>query len=150
MILIDANLLIYAYNPQSEYYRAAKKWIETVFSVPEPAGLSWQTILAFLRIVTNIHVFQKPFSPKEARRIVSSWFNQTSVVIVEPGERHWEILGRLLENAQIRGPLISDAHLAALAMEHGLTLCSHDNDFLRFKGLEFYDPIRSEEEETLK
>ena len=142
MILIDANLLIYAYNPQSEHHQAAKQWLEKVFSETEPTYLAWQSILTFLRLITNVHVFEKPFSPKEAREIVSHWINQPSVGLLEPGERHWEILGQLMEDAQIRGPLVTDAHLAALAIEHGIILCSHDSDFLRFPGLKFQDPIR--------
>ncbi|MCI0607269.1 type II toxin-antitoxin system VapC family toxin [bacterium] len=142
MILIDANLLLYAYNPQSEYHERAKQWLEETFSQTEPVRLGWQSILAFLRIVTNVHVFKKPFTPREARGIVSHWLAQPSVAVLEPGERHWEILGELLEDAQIRGPLVTDAHLAALAIEHGMTLCSHDSDFLRFTGLKFQDPLR--------
>jgi toxin-antitoxin system PIN domain toxin len=141
MILIDANLLIYAYNPQSEHHPAAKEWLETVFSQTDPVCLAWQTILAFLRIVTNIHVFAKPFSPKEAREIVSEWLLQAPVEILEPGERHWTILGNFMEEAQIRGPLVMDAHLAALAIEHGMTLCTHDSDFFRFPGLKLQDPL---------
>jgi uncharacterized protein len=148
MILIDANLLIYAYNPQSEHHVASKKWLEDVFSQPEPVWLAWQSILAFLRIVTNINAFKKPFSPKEARDIVSDWLNQGSVGLLEPGDRHWVILGELLENAQVRGPLVTDAHLAALAIEHGVTLCTHDSDFLRFRNLKFEDPLRNQSEKV--
>ena len=88
MILIDANLLIYAYNPQSEDHEKAKLWLEEVFSGSDQVGLAWQTILAFLRIVTNAHVFEKPFTPREAREIVSRWLQLASVRIIEPGERH--------------------------------------------------------------
>jgi uncharacterized protein len=142
MILIDANLLIYAYNPQSEFHVTTRKWLEEVFSQPEPVWLAWQSILAFLRIVTNINAFKKPFSPKEARGIVTEWLDQASVDLLEPGERHWMILGELLEGSQVRGPLVMDAHLAAIAIEHGVTLCSHDNDFLRFRNLKFDDPLQ--------
>jgi uncharacterized protein len=142
MILIDANLLIYAYNPQSEHHEEAKRWLEETFSKTEQVRLAWQTILAFLRIVTNVHVFEKPFTPKEAREIVSEWLHQTSVEVLEPGERHWEVLGELIEGAQVRGPLVTDAHLAALAIEHGMTLYSHDSDFLRFPGLKLQNPLR--------
>ena len=143
MILIDANILLYAYNPQSEHHETARRWLEEMFSHTEPVRLAWQTILAFLRLITNVHVFQKPFTPREAREIVSEWLNQPSVGILEPGERHWEILGRLMEDSQVRGPLVTDAHLAALAIEHGMTLCSHDSDFLRFPGVKLQDPLRS-------
>ena len=141
MILIDANLLLYAYNPESEYYKPAKDWFEKTLSSPEPVKLFWQTILAFLRITTNIHVFRKPFTPAEAVTIVTDWLSQPAVGIVEPGERHWEILASLIKQAQIQGPLMMDAHLAALALENGLTLCTHDSDFRRFANLRVNDPL---------
>lgn len=141
MILIDANLLLYAYNPESEYHKPAKEWLEKTLSSPEPVKLSWQTILAFLRIITNIHVFREPFTSAEAINIVTDWLNQPAVGIAEPGERHWEILAALIKQAQAQGPLIMDAHLAALALENGLTLCTHDSDFRRFANLRLNDPL---------
>lgn len=143
MILVDANLLIYAYNPQSEHHHAARQWLEEVFSGSEQVRLAWQTILAFLRIMTNVHVFEKPLGPREARAIVAQWLQQPAVGILDPGERHWEILGGLMEDAQVRGPLVTDAHLAALAIEHGTILCTHDSDFLRFPSLKLLDPMRN-------
>ena len=147
MILIDANLLIYAYNPDSENHIRSKEWLEETLSGITPVKFAWQTILAFLRITTNIHVFREPFTSAEAARIVSDWFSQPAVNVVQPGERHWEILSQLLTEAQIQGPLVTDAHLAALALEHGLILCSHDTDFLRFKDLRLYDPLEKNEPE---
>jgi toxin-antitoxin system PIN domain toxin len=145
MILIDANLLLYAYNPESEYHKPAKEWLERTFSSAEPVKLSWQSILAFLRITTNIHVFREPLTPAEAITIVSDWLSQPAVGIVQPGERHWEILAALIKQAQIQGPLMMDAHLAALALENGLTLCTHDNDFRRFLNLRLNDPLNESE-----
>jgi hypothetical protein len=140
VILVDANILIYAYNPDSEHHYRAKDWLEDAFSQPEPIKLAWQSILAFLRITTNIHVFRRPFSTIEAISIVSLWLEQPCVAVLHPGERHWETLSKLMEDTQIRGPLVPDAHLAALALEHGAAICSHDGDFTRFPALRVIDP----------
>ncbi len=141
MKLIDANLLIYAYHPASEHHRRARAWLEDVLSDDEPVGLPWQTILAFLRLVTNPRVFKTPISMPEAVSAVSEWLEQPAVWILDPGERHWSVLQRLLPDAQAGGPLVVDAHLAALAIEHGATLCTHDRDFARFPGLRVSYPL---------
>ena len=141
MTLIDANLLLYAYNTSSEHHERARDWLQGVFSGSEPAGLAWITILAFLRIATNTRAFDLPLTPPEAVSIVSEWLSRPVVTLVEPGPRHWEILSSLLPKAQARGPLVMDAHLAALALEHGLVLCSNDRDFALFPGLRVTNPL---------
>ncbi len=141
MILIDANLLLYAYNASSEHHERARDWLEHVFSGSEPAGLAWITILAFLRIATNTRAFDFPLTPEEAVSIVSEWLVRPMVTLVEPGLRHWEILSGLLSKAHVRGPLVMDAYLAALALEHGLLLCSNDRDFALFPGLRVTNPL---------
>lgn len=141
MILVDANLLLYAYDSTSPYHASARDWIEEVMSGAEPFGLAWITITAFLRIATNPRAFEKPLSIAEAAGIVSEWLELPTVHVVEPGERHWEILQELLLSGQCRGPLVMDAHLAALAIEHGLTLCSNDRDFSRFPRLRVSNPV---------
>ena len=141
MILVDANLLLYAYDASSRFHARARGWLEEVLSGPDPVGLAWTTVLAFLRISTNSRALAHPLSLKEAISIVSSWLGQPCVMLLEPGEKHWEILSSLLESAQVRGPLVMDAHLAALALEHGAVLASSDRDFSRFDRLRTLNPL---------
>jgi uncharacterized protein len=141
MTLVDANLLLYAYDPRASQHAACAAWLETVMSGGDSVRLAWTTVWTFLRIATNPRVFTKPLSAREAEAIVSSWFEQPSVGILEPGERHWEILGTLLHSGQSTGALVMDAALAAIAIEHGATLCTTDRDFARFRGLRWMNPL---------
>ena len=141
MILVDANLLIYAYDSSCRSHQQALAWLEEILSGAEPVCLAWQTVLAFLRIGTHPRIFSRPMLLDEAVRHVDSWFRQPATRLVQPTERHWPILSRLLPDAQARGPLVMDAHLAALAIEHGATLCTTDRDFSRFPGLRVFDPL---------
>jgi toxin-antitoxin system PIN domain toxin len=141
VILVDANLLLYAYHPRAAQHDAARRWLEETLSGSDPVAFSWPTILAFLRIGTNHHVFERPLDMKEACAIVSSWLTLPTVTVLSPGEEHWKILERVLTSAQIAGPLVSDAALAALAMEHGATLATTDRDFARFGGLRTINPL---------
>ncbi len=141
MILIDANLLLYAYHQQSPAHERARGWLESVLSGPVPVGLAWVTILAFLRITTSARIFERPLTMSEAEAAVSTWFGLPSVAIVEPGARYWEILRALLRSEKVSGALVMDAALAALAIEHGATLCTTDRDFSRFRGLRTEDPL---------
>lgn len=142
MILLDANLLIYAYDTSSPHYAAAREWLEERLSAPDPVGFAWHPIVAFLRIMTNRRVFREPLTAAEATRIVGSWLRLPNVVMLHASRRHWEILGRLIEEGSVRGPLMTDAHLAALAIGNGATLCTTDGDFARFDGLETSNPLR--------
>jgi toxin-antitoxin system PIN domain toxin len=108
----------------------------------EPVRLAWLSLWAFLRISTNPRVFERPFSVEEASAIVQSWLARPETVVLEPGERHQEILQRLLIDSQATGPLVTDAALAAIAIEHGATLCTTDRDFSRFDGLSWKNPLR--------
>lgn len=141
MILVDANLLIYAYDRSSRSHEPAREWLEDVLSGVDPVCLAWQTILAFLRISTHARIFDRPLRLDEAVRHVDSWFEQPATRLIQPTERHWTILTRLLSDAQARGPLVMDAHLATLAIEHGAVLCSTDRDFRRFPALRLVDPL---------
>lgn len=143
MILPDANLLLYAYHPRAEQHEASRAWLEGALSGAELVRFPWLTLWAFLRISTNPRVFEQPLSTAEAGTAVSSWLARPNVGILEPGERHWEILRRLLEEGQVAGPLVTDAALAALAIEHGATLHTTDRDFSRFTGLKWKNPIAS-------
>jgi toxin-antitoxin system PIN domain toxin len=143
VILVDANLLLYAYDAGSAEHGKSRAWLESVLSGPQPVRFAWLTLWAFLRIGTSARVFERPMTSREAESIVSSWLEQPNVGILEPGERHWEILGKLLREGQATGPLIMDAVVAAIALEHGATLRTTDRDFSRFSGLECSNPIES-------
>ncbi len=143
MIVLDANLLLYAYNASFEQHELARTWLERTLAAPVPVGLPWVMILAFLRIGTNPRAFPSPLGIEDAVTIVSDWLAHPTVVIVEPGEQHWEILRQLLLATQARGPRVADAHLAALAVEHGATLCTTDRDFRLFPRLRMENPLES-------
>lgn len=141
MILVDANLLLYAYHPRADQHEKSRAWLEAVLSGPELVRFAWLTLWAFLRIATNPRVFDRPLSPDEAETAISSWLAQPASGILEPGERHWEILCSLIRDGQAAGPLVMDAVLAALALEYGATLCTTDRDFARFPGIRWTNPL---------
>lgn len=143
MMLIDANLLLYAYDPRSAHHEASRTWLEATLSGSQLVRFAWLTVWAFLRISTNPRVFEHPLSMAEAGDIVAAWLNQPVAGILEPGERHWEILRNLTTAGQASGPLVMDAVLAAIAVEHGATLCTTDRDFARFTGLTWTNPLLS-------
>ncbi len=141
MKLVDANLLLYAYDLDSSYHAPARGWLERTFSEPRAICFCWATLTVFIRIGTNPRAFRHPLSVGEALTIVSDWLAQPSASILNPGEQHWAIFSRLLKQGQASGPLVSDAHLAALAVEHGALLCTTDADFSRFKEVEIFNPL---------
>jgi toxin-antitoxin system PIN domain toxin len=143
MILVDANVLLYAYHPRSAQHDRCRDWVERAFIGPTPVWLAWATILAFIRISTSSRVFESPLRADEARRIVAAWLEAPAVGLLNPGERFWVILQDLLQTAQVAGPLVMDAAFAALALEHGAALCTTDRDFLLFPGLRLMDPTMS-------
>jgi uncharacterized protein len=141
MILVDANLLIYAYNKAAKEHKRARRWVEAAFSGPVPVRLSWVVVLAFLRITTNPNVFRHPLSVAEATKIVDDWLAQPAVALLEPTERHWALLREQISKGQAIGPLTTDAHLAALAIEHGATVYTSDSDFSRFPDVTTVNPL---------
>ena len=141
MILLDANLLIYAVNQDAPLHRRAKTWLESVLSGQEAVGFPWIVLLAFLRLTTRPGLFRHPLSADIAFDLVASWLAQPSAAIVHPGPRHLPVLRELLRPLGTAGNLTSDAHLAALAIEHGAQLCSSDTDFARFHGLKWRNPM---------
>jgi len=141
MILLDANILIYSVNADAPLHKKAKVWLETTLSGPETVGLPWTVVLAFLRLSTRAGIFSKPLLVKAALDIAGAWLNQPNVVIVEPSMRHLPVLRELLLAAGTGGNSTSDAHLAALAIEHRAELCSADSDFARFPGLRWRNPL---------
>jgi len=142
MIVLDANILIYAVNQDAVLHRKAKAWLESAISSSESIGLSWNVLLAFVRVTTRPGLFRNPLRPEVALDIIESWLNQPSVTVIHPGPRHVSILRELLVPAGTGGNLASDAHLAALAIEHGAELCSSDNDFGRFPRLRWRNPLQ--------
>jgi uncharacterized protein len=138
--LLDANVLLYAYDSDSAHHAICRSWLEAALNSEEIIALPWQTLLAFIRISTNARATKRPLQSQEAYDIVSSLLDQANVGVIGPGERFWELLKDLLREAQVAGPLVTDAALAALALEHGATLCSVDRDFRRFRGLKLMDP----------
>jgi toxin-antitoxin system PIN domain toxin len=141
MILTDANIMLYAYNADAAEHVLARRWFEEQLSASELFCFSWQTLTAFLRISTNPRAFPQPLLITEAIEIVSQWLGRPQAVILSPGERHWAIFSELLADGQASGPLVMDAHLAALAIEHGAVLATTDRDFSRFPGMQTINPL---------
>lgn len=141
MILIDANLLVYARVRSLPQHDAARAWLDAQLNGTVRVGLPWPSLLAFVRLVANPRVFARPESIRTAWRQVEQWLGLDPVWVPTPTERHREILAALLDAAAHRPNLVPDAHLAALAIEHGLTLYSTDGDFARFPGLRWHDPL---------
>ena len=141
MILVDANLLIYAHVSTFSQHAQAREWLDERLNGVAPVGLPWSSVLAFLRVTTNPRVFERPQPIADAWRQVLAWLAAERVWIPQPTERHSEILGELLAIQGVHANLVPDAHLAALAIEHGLVLCSTDGDFARFAGLRWENPL---------
>lgn len=142
MILVDANILLYTADESSRFHRRATEWWDTRLSGDEAVCLCWPVISAFIRIGTNPRLFARPMSLREAANQVQSWLEQPCVRIVRATDAHWELFRRCMEEVDAVGNLVSDAHLAALAMEHGCELCSSDADFARFRGLRWNNPLK--------
>lgn len=142
MILLDANLLLYACVARLPQHAKAHEWLDRQINGAVRVGFPWPSLLTFVRLVSNPRVFQSPLSLRLAWSQVEAWLDREVAWIPAPTERHPEILGRLLVSTESRANLIPDAHLAALAIEHGVTLCSADGDFARFQGLRWFNPLR--------
>ena len=143
MIAPDVNLLVYAFDQLSPFHEPAKAWLETVLSGTESVGLAWNVLIGFLRISTN-PALRKPLTIEQALDLVALWLAQPNVVIIEPGPRHLEQLRDLLIPVGTGRNLSSDAHLAAIALEHGAEVYSADTDFDRFPGLRWHNPLASQ------
>jgi toxin-antitoxin system PIN domain toxin len=141
--LLDANVLLYAYDSSSAHHAACRDWLQAALNDDEPVGLPWQTSLAFIRISTNPRAVSRPLEPKEACAIVSILFERPNVVVVEPGEQFWSTFLKLVADGRVSGPLVTDAALAALALEQGASVCSTDRDFRRFDGVSVTDPTEA-------
>jgi toxin-antitoxin system PIN domain toxin len=139
--LVDANLLLYATDRQSARHDAARSWLAAQLSGPDSVAFAWSVLLAFLRLSTSGRIFEHPLSVERAFDVVEAWLAQPCVVILHPGERHATLVRQLLRPLGTAGNLVSDAHLAALAIEHGAELDSCDTDFSRFAGLRWVNPL---------
>ena len=143
MILIDANLLIYAINADAPRHHWAHSWLVKTLSSDTIVGLPWICLLAFLRITTRRGILARPLSIEAALNTVDSWLNQPFVELVRPADGHWAILRNLLRSSGTAGNLTSDAHVAALALERGAAIYSADYDFGRFPGVEHVNPLEA-------
>lgn len=143
MIIPDVNLLIYATDRSTVHHAAALRWWSGALAGPELVGLAWTTNLAFVRLTTNPRIVANPLTAGQAVAVVEQWRSHGHVVTVEPSTRHLDLLAGLLAGTGAAGNLVMDAHLAALALEHGATLCSADTDFGRFPGLSWVNPLAS-------
>jgi toxin-antitoxin system PIN domain toxin len=141
MILVDANILLYAYDADAPQHRTCREWLEQAFE--GAVAFAWPTILSFARISTDARVYRTPRTWEQVESIVDSWLEQPTAYLLQPGEEHWRILQRVVCEGQARGPLLMDAELAALAIEHGATLCTNDRDFTRFPGLRLMNPLEN-------
>ncbi len=141
MILVDANLLIYAFIEEFPQHTAAKSWLDGRLNGPDKVGLPWAALLAFVRISSNPRFFEEPQTIQDAWRQVESWLDVESVWIPEPTERHRELLTGLLQQVGRDPNKVPDAHLAALAIEHGLSLHSSDRGFAGFSDLSWVNPL---------
>jgi len=141
VIVLDANLLLYAYNSTAPNHAQARHWVEEVFSGTEAVGLPWQTVSAFLRIITNRQLIGERLSMEEAAAVVEEWAAMPVVHLLAPGVRHWAFFRRMLVEGKVSGPMTTDAQLAALTMENGGVLYTADRDFARFPGLKWVDPL---------
>jgi hypothetical protein len=141
MIVLDVNLLLYAYDGRATPHDRARLWWQSVISGPELIGLPWQTIHGFLRIATDPRISGNQAPMEQALALVEQWLNLPNVRVLAPGERHWSLRRRMLLEGQARGPLAADAQLAALTIEHGGVLHTTDRDFARFPGLRWVNPL---------
>ena len=141
MILVDANILLYAEDQLSPRHAAARSWWDAQLSMSSPVCLSWTVLGAFIRIGTNPSVFEHPLSLDQAISRVQSWLDQPCTRIIHPTERHWTVFRKMLLEGQAVANLVTDAHLAALAVEHGCELISTDSDFSRFHGIRWSNPL---------
>ena len=141
MILVDANLLLYAYDAANPHHGASRQWFETELSAGRPIAFALVTLLAFVRIASDARIFARPMAPAEACSVVEDWLGQPNTRMLQPGPRTWSLLGSLCEEGQAKGAMVMDAHLAALALEHGATIATTDRDFMRFSGLKIVNPV---------
>ena len=143
MIVPDINLVVYAYNADAPHHRSARAWWEALLNGDDPVRLPWATTLGFIRLMTHPSVLVRPLAPSAAVEHVATWLERPNVEVLEPGPRHLDLLGAMLKASGVGGSLTTDAHLAALAVEHQAELHSNDADFARFPGLRWRNPLEA-------
>lgn len=141
MIVVDSNLLIYSYDVHSADHKKSIAWLEGVLSGDDTVGLPWQSVTAFLRVVTNRRLPGIRATVEQALLAVGEWLREPNVQILAPGNQHWSVLTRMIVDGQASGPLVSDAEVAALTIEYGGVLHTADRDFARFPGLRWMNPL---------
>ena len=140
-MLVDANILLYSIDEESPFHARAKDWMEDALNGTRRVGLPWASLTAFLRIATHPRALREPLSPGEAWRFVEEWLDAPAAWVPEAGRGHREILGQLVNELSLRGPLVADAALAALCIEHGVEMISADSDFARFSEIRWINPV---------
>ena len=140
-MIVDANLLLYARNADDPHHHAASAWLEAALNGPTRVGLPWWTLTAFVRIATNPRAFPTPLSPAAAADPVDAWLDAPRAWLAQPSKQYREVFTSLVRSHEVRGPLVTDAQLAALAIDHGVPMMSTDSDFARFAGLEWVNPL---------
>lgn len=140
MKLVDANILLYAVNEESPHHETARTWLDGAMSGHEPVGFAWIVVLAFLRVATHHAVFARPLVVDEAVLVANRWLEQPPAVTVEPSGRHLDDLRALLRATGTGGNLVTDAHLAALAVRYDAEIVTFDRDFGRFPGVRWQIP----------
>ncbi len=140
MLLLDANVLLHAVNERAREHDVARTWLGAALGGAEAVAFAWTVVLAFLRVSTHPAVFPRPLTATEASQTAETWLSAPAAVAIEPTRRHLPLLRGLLEHAGTAGNLVGDAHLAALALEHGATVVSFDRDFARFEGILLHRP----------
>ncbi|MHA6621037.1 TA system VapC family ribonuclease toxin [Pseudonocardia sp. DLS-67] len=140
-MIVDANILLYAEDRSSPHHDPAMEWLTEALNGPVRIGLPWPSLLAFVRIRTNPRAFERPLPPDEAWSRVTAWLAAPAAWVPSPTDRHADVLGGMIVEHHLGASMIPDAHLAALAIEHGVGVCSADTDFARFTGLKWINPI---------
>lgn len=141
-MLVDANILLYAVDEDSPFHAAARGWLEAALNGPQRVGIPWASLTTFVRIATHPRALRDPLSPNDAWQLVEEWLDAPASWVPAPGRGHRDILGRLIQDLDLRGNLVSDAALAALCIEHGLQIVSADSDFARFTEITWVNPVR--------
>lgn len=142
MIVPDLNLMVYAYNTKAPHHSAAREWLETVLNGTQDVGFPWVVSTGFIRLMTHHSVVRNPLEPDHAVAIVRKWLSVPVAQVLNPGPRHLDILGTLLKSAGTAGNITTDAHIAAICIEHQARLFSNDTDMARFPGLVWTDPLQ--------
>jgi toxin-antitoxin system PIN domain toxin len=140
-MLVDANILLFAVDTASPFHRSAERWLTQQLSGTRRVGLPWESLTAFVRISTHPRAVERPLASSQAWSYVTDWLAASTAWVPLPTERHADVFGALLDTYRLTGSLVPDAHLAALAIEHGLTVCSADTDFARFREIRWENPI---------